>query len=97
MNLFFTFNAYLHKIFILTLLPNFLQSLVQVEVEYVPEKAELDGEFDEEFRKVFEKFTFTDVTGFEVNRTLFTCMEFLLLVSCMRLSIEICSVIIIFC
>uniref|UniRef100_A0A3Q7FR37 PSP proline-rich domain-containing protein n=1 Tax=Solanum lycopersicum TaxID=4081 RepID=A0A3Q7FR37_SOLLC len=43
------------------------KSLVQVEVEYVPEKAELDGEFDEEFRKVFEKFTFTDATGSEEN------------------------------
>lgn len=26
----------------------------------MPEKADLDGEFDEEFRKVFEKFNFTE-------------------------------------
>ncbi|XP_006343247.1 splicing factor 3B subunit 2-like isoform X1 [Solanum tuberosum] len=39
----------------------------QVEVEYVPEKAELDGELDEEFRKVFEKFSFTAATGSEEN------------------------------
>ncbi|KAJ8566855.1 hypothetical protein K7X08_002677 [Anisodus acutangulus] len=39
----------------------------QVEVEYVPEKAELDGELDEEFRKVFEKFNFNDATGSEEN------------------------------
>ncbi|MCD9640566.1 hypothetical protein HAX54_025934, partial [Datura stramonium] len=43
------------------------KSLEQVEVEYVPEKAELDGELDEEFRKVFEKFSFTDATGSEEN------------------------------
>ncbi|XP_055827192.1 uncharacterized protein LOC129895492 [Solanum dulcamara] len=42
------------------------KSLVeQVEVEYVPEKAELDGELDEEFRKVFEKFSFAVATGSE--------------------------------
>lgn len=65
------------KIYLILITPHFLQSLVQVEVEYVPEKAELDGEFDEEFRKVFEKFTFTDATGSEVHRALFTCMDFL--------------------
>ncbi|KAK6793302.1 hypothetical protein RDI58_006755 [Solanum bulbocastanum] len=44
------------------------KSLVeQVEVDYVPEKAELDGELDEEFRKVFEKFSFTAATGSEEN------------------------------
>ncbi|KAK4733206.1 hypothetical protein R3W88_007467 [Solanum pinnatisectum] len=44
------------------------KSLVeQVEVEYVPEKAVLDGELDEEFRKVFEKFSFTAATGSEEN------------------------------
>lgn len=58
---------YLPKLSMLTLLPDFLQSLEQVEVEYVPEKAELDGEFDEEFRKVFERFTFTDAAGSEVK------------------------------
>ncbi|KAG6383717.1 hypothetical protein SASPL_156518 [Salvia splendens] len=30
-----------------------------VEVEYVPEKAELDG-VDDEFRKIFQKFNFLD-------------------------------------
>ncbi|KAL6991028.1 hypothetical protein U1Q18_009151 [Sarracenia purpurea var. burkii] len=39
----------------------------EVEVEYVPEKAELDGDFDEEFRKVFEKFSFKDTLGSEEN------------------------------
>ncbi|KAH7859032.1 hypothetical protein Vadar_030681 [Vaccinium darrowii] len=34
------------------------KAIEQVEVEYVPEKAELYGDFDEEFRKVFEKFSF---------------------------------------
>lgn len=38
----------------------------KVEVEYVPEKAELDEGLDDEFRKIFEKFSFTDVTGSEV-------------------------------
>ncbi|CAN4092019.1 unnamed protein product [Withania somnifera] len=47
---------------------DYQKSLVeQVEVEYVPEKAELDGELDEEFRKVFEKFSFTATTGSEEN------------------------------
>ncbi|CAI9787918.1 unnamed protein product [Fraxinus pennsylvanica] len=41
--------------------------LEQVEVEYVPEKAELDGDLDEEFRKVFEKFNFTGSAGSEEN------------------------------
>lgn len=36
-------------------------------MEYVPEKAELDGELDEEFRKVFEKFSFTAATVSEVK------------------------------
>ena len=39
----------------------------QVEVEYVPEKAELYGDFDEEFRKVFEKFSFKEPVGSEVK------------------------------
>ncbi|KAL0398631.1 UNVERIFIED_CONTAM: Splicing factor 3B subunit [Sesamum radiatum] len=38
-----------------------------VEVEYVPEKAELDGVLDEEFRKVFEKFNFTESAVTEEN------------------------------
>ncbi|KAL6989372.1 hypothetical protein U1Q18_015122 [Sarracenia purpurea var. burkii] len=39
----------------------------EVEVEYVPEKTELDGDFDDEFRKVFEKFSFKDTLGSEEN------------------------------
>lgn len=39
----------------------------QVEIEYVPEKAELYGNFDEEFRKVFEKFSFKETAGSEVK------------------------------
>ena len=38
----------------------------QVEVEYVPEKAELEDGMDEEFRKIFEKFSFQDSAGAEV-------------------------------
>lgn len=46
------------------------QALELVEVEYVPEKAELDG-VDEEFRKVFEKFNFSDaVTEVRPRRAL---------------------------
>lgn len=36
-------------------------------MEYVPEKAELDDNLDDEFRKVFEKFSFRDATGSEVR------------------------------
>lgn len=42
------------------------QALELVEVEYIPEKAELDG-IDEEFRKVFEKFNFLDNAITEVK------------------------------
>lgn len=35
-------------------------------MEYVPEKAELDDN-DEEFRKIFEKFSFHDIAGLEVK------------------------------
>ncbi|XP_047313417.1 splicing factor 3B subunit 2-like isoform X2 [Impatiens glandulifera] len=42
-------------------------SIEQVEVEYVPEKPEFDVEFDEDFRKVFEKFSFKESTGTEEN------------------------------
>lgn len=38
-----------------------------VEVEYVPERAELDGELTEEFRKVFEKFNFKENAVSEVR------------------------------
>ncbi|XWS12686.1 hypothetical protein CRYUN_Cryun37aG0111600 [Craigia yunnanensis] len=37
----------------------------QVVVEYVPERAELDDGIDEEFRKVFEKFSFWEAAGSE--------------------------------
>ena len=36
-------------------------------VEYVPERAELDDGIDEEFRKVFEKFSFWEAAGYEVK------------------------------
>ncbi|KAI3718888.1 hypothetical protein L6452_19773 [Arctium lappa] len=39
----------------------------QVEIEYIPEKAELDGDLDDEFRKVFEKFTFKESAASEEN------------------------------
>ncbi|KAG9158831.1 hypothetical protein Leryth_024245 [Lithospermum erythrorhizon] len=41
---------------------NIAKVLEQVEVEYVPEKAELDGDLDDEFKKIFEKFTFKEPT-----------------------------------
>ncbi|KAG4933541.1 hypothetical protein JHK87_047543 [Glycine soja] len=46
---------------------NFLQlELVeQIEIEYVLEKAELVKGMDEEFRKIFDKFTFTDAIALE--------------------------------
>ncbi|KAF2303373.1 hypothetical protein GH714_017534 [Hevea brasiliensis] len=43
------------------------QVLEQVEVEYVPEKAELGDGFDDEFRKIFEKFNFHEIAGSEEN------------------------------
>ena len=33
---------------------------VEVEVEYVPEKAELDDAFLADFKDIFDKFTFKD-------------------------------------
>ncbi|KAG5561592.1 hypothetical protein RHGRI_004591 [Rhododendron griersonianum] len=44
-----------------------LKAIEQVEVEYVPEKAELYGDFDEEFRQVFEKFSFKGPVESEEN------------------------------
>ncbi|CAH9059878.1 unnamed protein product [Cuscuta europaea] len=44
------------------------KSLEHVEVEYVPEKAELDGSFDEEFRRVFEKFSFSEAVPEEDDK-----------------------------
>ncbi|MBA0568657.1 hypothetical protein Golob_006134, partial [Gossypium lobatum] len=41
------------------------QVMEEVQVEYVPEKAELDDGIDEEFRKVFEKFSFWEAAGSE--------------------------------
>ncbi|KAJ0682200.1 putative PSP, proline-rich [Helianthus annuus] len=39
----------------------------QVEIEYIPEKAELEFDLDDEFRKVFEKFTFRESIASEEN------------------------------
>ncbi|KAL3618837.1 hypothetical protein CASFOL_037285 [Castilleja foliolosa] len=36
------------------------KALELLEIEYVPEKAELDGVLDYEFRKIFEKFNFVE-------------------------------------
>nr|XP_011460254.1 PREDICTED: splicing factor 3B subunit 2 isoform X2 [Fragaria vesca subsp. vesca] len=44
------------------------QVVEQVEIEYVPEKAELNEELDEEFRKIFEKFTFKSAAGVEEEK-----------------------------
>lgn len=41
--------------------------LKQVEVEYVPETAELDGDLGEEFRKIFEKFKLKETAVSEEN------------------------------
>ncbi|KAB1199174.1 Splicing factor 3B subunit 2 [Morella rubra] len=38
-----------------------------VEVEYVPEQADFDDGMDEEFRKIFEKFTFRETAGTQEN------------------------------
>ncbi|KAL6573958.1 hypothetical protein OROHE_001500 [Orobanche hederae] len=43
------------------------KALELVEVEYVPEKAELDGIWDDEFWKVFEKFKFSKSAVAEEN------------------------------
>lgn len=45
-----------------------MQIVEKVEIEYVPEKAALNDGMDEEFRKIFEKFTFQDSAGAEVKR-----------------------------
>ncbi|XP_065879523.1 uncharacterized protein [Euphorbia lathyris] len=36
------------------------QIMEQIEIEYVPEKAELEDGMDNEFRKIFEKFSFSE-------------------------------------
>ncbi|CAJ2648660.1 unnamed protein product [Trifolium pratense] len=41
------------------------QVVEKVEIEYVPEKVDLYEGMDEEFRKIFEKFSFTDVAASE--------------------------------
>lgn len=38
-----------------------------VEVEYVPEEAELDGSMYEEFRKIFDRFNFHETAGTQVK------------------------------
>ena len=43
-----------------------MELVEQIEIEYVLEKAELVKGMDEEFRKIFEKFTFTDAIALEV-------------------------------
>lgn len=56
----------------------------QVTVEYVPEKPELDDGVDDEFRKIFEKFSFQDIAGFEVSgRTLVDCWHCLVVFPCL--------------
>ncbi|GKE60088.1 hypothetical protein Tco_1510455, partial [Tanacetum coccineum] len=41
--------------------------LGHVEVEYIPEQNQLDGFLGDEFRKVFEKFTFKETAAIEEN------------------------------
>ena len=36
---------------------------VEVEIEYVPEKAELDDPLLDDFKAIFEKFTFKDAAA----------------------------------
>ncbi|CAL5439577.1 unnamed protein product [Camellia sinensis] len=45
----------------------YMEVIEQVEVEYVPKKAEFDGHLDEEFRKVFEKFNFKEIMRSKEN------------------------------
>ncbi|XP_047324087.1 splicing factor 3B subunit 2-like [Impatiens glandulifera] len=44
-----------------------LKAIEQVEVEYVPEKADFDVELDEDLKRVFEKFSFKDNIDTEEN------------------------------
>lgn len=44
----------------------FFQAVEHVEVEYVAEKLDQYEGMNEEFRKIFEKFAFTDVAASEV-------------------------------
>ncbi|KAI8002100.1 hypothetical protein LOK49_LG08G02541 [Camellia lanceoleosa] len=53
----------MHGIIVNSIPLSIIQVFEQVEVEYVPEKAEFDGHLDEEFRKVFEKFNFKEIVG----------------------------------
>lgn len=57
------------------------QTLEHIELEYVPEKVELDG-VDEEFRKIFEKFKFSDKAVAEV-RIWLTLLIFVMLFICL--------------
>lgn len=62
----------------------------QVEVEYVPEKAELEAGMDEEFRRVFEIFSFQDSAVAEVwSNYLIICFDFFILV--FPLKIQLCD------
>lgn len=45
-----------------------------VEVEYVPEEAELDGSMYEEFRKIFDRFNFHETAGTQVKDFFFPLM-----------------------
>lgn len=45
-----------------------MQVVERVEVEYIPDKADIEGYFFEDFKKIFEKFTFNDASvGTEVR------------------------------
>lgn len=43
-----------------------------VEVEYVPEQAELDDSMYEEFKKIFDRFSFHETAGTEVKGITFS-------------------------
>lgn len=44
-------------------------------MEYIPETAELDGDLDDEFRKIFERFNFREAAGSEVKVVLISCSK----------------------
>lgn len=39
----------------------------QVEIEYVPEQPELEDGFSDEFKQIFEKFSFKELVASEVG------------------------------
>jgi hypothetical protein len=51
-----------------------------VEVEYVPEEAELDGSMYEEFRKIFDRFNFHETAGTQVKCSFFLLCNFILFI-----------------